>query len=132
MDVLTVTTQTRIQARWVLNALEEVPTWARIKFKPKKSRSRVIKRGTVTRRFNLQVQGEDIPSIMDSPTKCLGKWFDAILSHKTNIVRIRTQLQEGLKQIDRSGLTGNFKVWIFQTTMWSSAGNTERMTMVQD
>jgi len=38
MDDLTVTTQTHIQARLVLNALEEVATWVRMKFKPKKSR----------------------------------------------------------------------------------------------
>lgn len=114
MDDLTVTTQTHIQARWVLKALEEAATWARMKFKPKKSRSLIIKRGSVTRRFNLQVQGEDIPSIMDSPIKCLGKWFDASLSDKANIERIRSQLQEGLKQIERSGLPGKYKAWLFQ------------------
>jgi len=51
---------------------------------------------------------------MDSPIKCLGKWFDVSLSDKANIGRIRTQLQEGLKQIDRSGLPGKFKAWLFQ------------------
>ncbi|XP_052281306.1 uncharacterized protein LOC127878820 [Dreissena polymorpha] len=102
MDDLTVTTQTHIQARWVLKVLEEAATWARMNFKPKKSRSLVIKRGSVTKRFTLQVQGEEIPSIMDSPTKCLGKWYDSSLSDKANVERIRSQLQEGLKQIDKS------------------------------
>jgi len=72
----------------------------------------------VTRRFNLQVQGEDILSIMDSPIKCLGKLIDASLSDKANIGRIRTQLQEGFKQIDRSGLPGIFMVWLFQKSIF--------------
>lgn len=67
MDDLTVTTQTHIQARWVLKALEEAATWARMNFKPKKSRSLVIKSGSVTKRFTLQVQGEDIPSLWTVP-----------------------------------------------------------------
>lgn len=117
MDDLTVTTQTHIQARWVLKVLEEAATWARMNFKPKKSRSLVIKRGSVTKRFTLQVQGEDIPSIMDSPIKCLGKWFDSSLSDKANVERIRSQLQEGLKQIDKSALPGKFKAWLFQNAL---------------
>ncbi len=117
MDDLTVTTQTHIQARWVLKALEEAATWARMNFKPKKSRSLVIKSGSVTKRFTLQVQGEDIPSIMDSPIKCLGKWFDSSLSDKANVERIRSQLQEGLKQIDKSALPGKFKAWLFQNAL---------------
>ncbi|XP_052268321.1 uncharacterized protein LOC127869705 [Dreissena polymorpha] len=124
MDDLTVTTQTHIQARWVLKALEEAATWARMNFKHKKSRSLVIKHGSVTKRFTLQVQCEDIPSIMDSPIKCLGKWFDSSLSDKANVERIRSQLQEGLKQIDKSALPGNFKAWLFENAllpklMWS-------------
>ena len=114
MDDLTVTTQTHIQARWVLTALEETATWARMKFKSMKSRSLVIKRGSVTKRFNLQIQGDDIPSILESPIKCLGKWFDASLSDKHNMQRIKSQLHEGLRQIDRTGLPGKFKAWLFQ------------------
>ncbi|XP_052259364.1 uncharacterized protein LOC127863766 [Dreissena polymorpha] len=117
MDDLTVTTQTHIQARWVLKVLEEAATWARMNFKPKKSRSLVIKRGSVTKRFTLQVQRENIPSIMDSPIKCLGKWFDSSLSDKANVERIRSQLQEGLKQIDKSALPGKFKAWLFQNAL---------------
>ncbi|XP_052257664.1 uncharacterized protein LOC127862512 [Dreissena polymorpha] len=60
MDDLTITTQTHVQARWVLSALESTTSWARMKFKPKKSRSLIIKKGQSTKKFNLQVQGEDI------------------------------------------------------------------------
>ncbi|XP_053395771.1 uncharacterized protein LOC128555950 [Mercenaria mercenaria] len=114
MDDLTVSTKTHIQARWVLSALDEAATWARMKFKAKKSRSLVIRKGQTTKKFNLQVQGEDIPSIVDSPIKCLGKWYDASLKDANNIQRIKNQLQEGLKQIDQTGLPGKFKAWLFQ------------------
>ena len=48
MDGVNITTTTHIQARWVLGAMEETATWARMKFKPAKSRCLVIKKGKVT------------------------------------------------------------------------------------
>ena len=114
MDDLTLTAKTHIQARWMLSALEEAATWSRMRFKPRKSRALVIRKGQPTKKFNLTVQGEDIPSIMDSPIKCLGKWYDATLQDGNNIKRIKNQLTEGLKQIDKSGLPGKFKAWLFQ------------------
>ena len=38
MDDLTITTDIHIQARWILTALEETVAWARMAFKPRKSR----------------------------------------------------------------------------------------------
>ena len=70
MDDLTISTTTHVQARWVITALDDPFNWARLKFKPNKSRSLVNKKGKVSKRFNLQVQEEDIPSIMDRPIKC--------------------------------------------------------------
>ena len=49
MDDLTITTQTHVQARWVLSALESTTSWARMKFKPKKSRSLIIKKASQPR-----------------------------------------------------------------------------------
>ena len=43
MDDLTITTQPFIQSKWVLSALEDVVSRARMKFKPRKSRSMVLK-----------------------------------------------------------------------------------------
>ena len=80
-----------------------------MKFKAKKSRSLVIKKGQATKKSNLRVQRENIPSIMDSPIKCLGKWYDASLEKANNFQRIKNQLQEGLEQIDGTGLPGKFK-----------------------
>ena len=85
-----------------------------MKFKPNKSRSLVIKKGKVTKRFILQVQREDIPSIMDRPIKCLGKWYDVSLKDTNNISRTKNQLQDGLKMIYKTGLPGKFKAWFYQ------------------
>ena len=68
MDDLTVTTSSHIQARWILSALEEVVTWARLKFKPRTSRSMILK-GQITTKFQLKIQGDEIPTIVDNPIK---------------------------------------------------------------
>lgn len=46
MDDSTVTTTTHVRARWVIASLDETVTWARMKFKPKKSRSFILKKRT--------------------------------------------------------------------------------------
>ena len=47
-DDLTVTTTTHMQARWVLSTLvEDSVSWARMKFKAKKSRCLVLRKGRV-------------------------------------------------------------------------------------
>ena len=98
----------------MLVALDELVTWARMKFKAKKSRSLIIRKGKVSNRFVLKVQGEEIPSLVDSPVKCLGKWFDSTLKDTGNIERVKSQLREGLSLIDKSGLPGKFKCWLYQ------------------
>ncbi|XP_052267689.1 uncharacterized protein LOC127869268 [Dreissena polymorpha] len=72
MDDLTLTTTTQVQARWMLTVLTDVASWG--KMKAAKSRSLVIKKGQTTERFKLYVQNEEIPSIVTSPIKRLGKW----------------------------------------------------------
>ncbi|XP_060083178.1 uncharacterized protein LOC132562453 [Ylistrum balloti] len=114
MDDLTITTTTHVQARWIMSALEETVGWARMKFKPRKSRCVVIKKGKVTRKFKLSIQQEEIPTIVDNPIKCLGKWFDASLNDNKNIKRLQNQVEEGLRRIDKSGLPGKFKSWMYQ------------------
>lgn len=69
-------------------------------FKPSKSRSMVLKRGTA------------IPSIIEQPVKSLGKLFDSSLKDSASIQKSE-DLGEWLK-VDRSGLTGRFKAWIYK------------------
>lgn len=83
-------------------------------FKPKKSRSLVIQKGKTTRKFKLIVQGEEIPNIQGNPIRCLGKWYDDSLSDRNSISSTGRQVEEWLEKIDKSGLPGKYKCWIYQ------------------
>ncbi|XP_078621248.1 uncharacterized protein LOC144887724 [Branchiostoma floridae x Branchiostoma japonicum] len=102
------------KARWMLSELDHMATWARMRFKPKKSRCMVIRRGKITSRFKLEVQGEPIPTIVGNPIKCLGKWFDESLTDKKNVSSTVRQAEEWLRRIEKSGLPGKFKAWLYQ------------------
>ncbi|XP_060603812.1 uncharacterized protein LOC132756698 [Ruditapes philippinarum] len=114
MDDMTITTETHIHARWILHALDETVSWARMLFKPRKSRCLVVRKGKVTDRFKLTIQKEEIPSLVNNPVKCLGKWFDSTLKDTKSQGRLKQQVEEGLKRIDKSELPGKYKAWIFQ------------------
>ncbi|RXN28661.1 reverse transcriptase [Labeo rohita] len=114
MDDLTVTTTTHVEARWVLTVLDRMATWARMRFKPKKSRYMVIRKGKLTNRVTLHVQGEVIPSLKENPIKCLEKWFDDSLTDRKNISCTEKQTEEWLRKIEKSGLPGKFKAWLYQ------------------
>ena len=60
------------------------------------------------------MQREDMPSIMDRPIKWHGKWYDISLKDTNHISRTKNQLQDGLKLIDKTGLPGKFKAWLYQ------------------
>ena len=51
---------------------------------------------------------------MANPIKCLGKWFDASLHDRDNVRKLEQQVEDGLKKIDRCGLPGKFKAWLYQ------------------
>ena len=85
-----------------------------MKFKAVKSRSLVIKKGQTTERFKLYVQNEETPSIVANLIQCLGKWFDASLHDRNNVRKLKRQEEDGLKKIDRCGLPGKFKAWLYQ------------------
>ena len=123
MDDLTITTDTHDQARWVLKALEETVTWARMSFKPKKSRALIIRKEKRAHQVELKVQGEVIPSIIDNPIKCLGKWYDDSLSDKNNIKRIEQQVSEGMRNIDKTGLPLKLKAWSLKEPSTDILGN---------
>jgi hypothetical protein len=84
-----------------------------ILFKPSKSRYLVLKKGKILPQVTLKIQGEDIPRIIDNPIKCLGKWFDANLKDKEAINHPQISQSKNLKTIDKTGLPGKLKVWIY-------------------
>ncbi|XP_053176235.1 uncharacterized protein LOC128359949 [Scomber japonicus] len=114
MDDLTVTTTSVPGCRWILQGLEKLTTWARMRFKPEKSRSLVLKGGKVTDRFSFFLGDTQIPSVTEKPVKSLGKIFDCSLRDTASIRATNEQLDGWLKAVDKSGLPGKFKAWVYQ------------------
>ena len=82
MDDRTIATNYSVQTRWHLRSLEEIISWARMKFNAKKSRSMVLKKGGIDNRMRFRIEGELIPTVSKAPIKCLGKTFDDTLKDK--------------------------------------------------
>ncbi|KAJ8008617.1 hypothetical protein DPEC_G00106740 [Dallia pectoralis] len=114
MDDLMVTTLHVPGARWILKGLEEMTTWARMSFKPTKSRSLVLKKGKVTNKFCFTRAMTQIPSITEKPVKSLGKVFDCSLKDTAAVRATNLELEGWLAIVDKSGLPGKFKAWIYQ------------------
>ncbi|XP_063056078.1 uncharacterized protein LOC134450153 [Engraulis encrasicolus] len=114
MDDLTVTTESVPGCRWILKGLEKMMEWARMRFKPAKSRSMVLRRGKVEDKFRFNITGTAIPTITEKPVKSLGKVFDSSLKDATSIQTTCAELEGWLKAVDKSGLPGKFKAWVYQ------------------
>ena len=114
MDDLAVTTTSVMGSRWILRSLEKLIAWARMKFKPAKSRSFVMKKERTADKFHFSIAGTMISTLSECSVKSLGKIFDTTL-RDTNTVRVVVgDLELWLTRVDRSGLPGCFKVWIYQ------------------
>jgi hypothetical protein len=82
---LTITTESHIQAGWILG-----------------SQYLVLRKGKILPHLDLRIQGEDIPNIIDNPIKCLGEWFGATLKDKEAINQLQVRLSQNLKTIDKT------------------------------
>ncbi|KAJ3581220.1 hypothetical protein NHX12_016899, partial [Muraenolepis orangiensis] len=100
MDDLTVMTESVPGCRWILKGLEELVEWARMRFKPAKSRSMVLRKGKVVDKFRFNIADTAIPSISEKPVKSLGKVFDCSLRDTTSIQSTCTELDGWLKSVD--------------------------------
>ncbi|XP_061772124.1 uncharacterized protein LOC133562186 [Nerophis ophidion] len=114
MDDLTVTTTSVPGCRWILNGLQEVISWARMNFKPAKSRVLVLKKGKVTGEFCFSLGTTKIPSLTEEPVKSLGKVFNCSLRDAASTRSTNQDLETWLTVVDKSGLPGKFKAWIYQ------------------
>ena len=110
--------------------------WARMKFKPAKSRSFVMKKGRTAYKFRFSIAGTTIPTLSEYSVKCIGKIFDTT-QRDTNAVRAAVgDLELWLTRVYKSGLPGRFKVWIYQHAvlpriLWPSFVYDSPMTIVE-
>ena len=113
IDDMAITTKTVVEGRWTLEELGEMMRWARMKFKPTKSRGLLLKSGKV-KEERFKMGEEDIPTVSEKPINCLGKWYDDSLRDTENIIWVKKQLEEWMKDVDRCELPDSFNAWIFQ------------------
>lgn len=113
MDDLTTLTSTVPCTKRLLGKLQENIEWARMRFKPSKSRSISIVAGKITKqRFHI---GETpIPLVSEQPVKSLGRWYSDSLSDVEQYSQIRDQAVKGLLAIDGTPLPGRLKLWCLQ------------------
>lgn len=114
VDDLTVTTTSVLGCRWILLGLEHLISWARMDFKPAKSRSLVVRRGNVTDQFLFWIGGVRIPSVGEKPVKSLDKIYDCTLKDTAALQSTAEELGMWLTAVDKSGRPGKFNAWIYQ------------------
>ena len=96
----------------MLKDLEKLFTWARMRFKPTKSRSLVIRKGKLEK-VVFRISNQPILN-QEKPIKCLRKWFNGRMCDTKSITEMRQQTKEWLDSVDKSGLPGSYKAWCYQ------------------
>ena len=115
--------------------LEKLIVWVRMKFKPAKLRLFVMKRMADNFRFSLS--STMIPTLSECPVKTLGKIFNITLSDTNAVWALVGDLELWLARVDKSGLPGHFKAWVYQHAvlpriLWLLFVYDSPMTIVED
>ena len=87
-----------------------------MQFKPAKSRSFVIKRGVVVDRFRFAIACSIIPTLWEKTEKSLRRLYSCCMKDTIAILNTPSDLCSWLTMVDKSGLPGRFKSWIYQHT----------------
>ena len=113
MDNTTVIYAKEDETRRMLERLDVLMAWCRMKFMPKKSRSLSVRNGKIDATTIFTVASQQIPTVSQEPVKSLGRWYDS--SMKDTKRGLETELAtEGLLAINIFGLQGKLKVWCLQ------------------
>lgn len=93
-------------------------SWARMSFKPSKSRSLVLQKGKLVDKFCFTISETTNPTLTEQPVKNLGKLFDFRLWKWrilwTAIHKTCGDLEAWLIRVYKSGLLGHSKAWIYK------------------
>ena len=114
MDDKTVIQSEEAGSREILETLDDLIVWARMLFKPKKSRSLSLRKGVVEPETRFHIAGQHIPTVSEEPVKSLGRWYDESLKDTKQRDTTVETLAIGLKKIDHCPLQGRHKVWCLQ------------------
>ena len=100
-------------AEHLLQRLNELFTWCRMKARPTKSRSLSIIHGKVKER-HFPIGGDQILAVKEHHVQSLGRWYSIPLTGRHRCTKIEKTARQGLTAIDESDLPGKLKAWIFQ------------------
>ena len=78
-------------------------------FKLAKSRSLMLRKGKITRKFCFSLGTTKIPSLTEEPVKSLGKVFKCSLRDAASTKATNQDLVTWLAVVDKSGLPGKLK-----------------------
>ena len=79
MDDTTILSSKESTTRKILSLMDKQIIWCRMKFKPKKCRSLLLRKGKVNQNINFKVGGQIIHTVSEELVKSLGRWFDESL-----------------------------------------------------
>ena len=113
MDDVTTLVQSKAGTQELLDRFHDLFTWARMKAKPKKSRSISLVRGTICD-IHFSIGGNIIPTVREQPVKSLGRLYAFPLTDRHRGVEVQRTALEGLHAIEKSELPGKLKAWCFQ------------------
>lgn len=113
MDDITICTASVASAQEVLGKVNEFMKWSRMRIKPAKSRSLVLKHGKVSQDEPFEVNGQVIPGVQNNPVKFLGRIINGDLNDKQARASLETSLERWLKLLDKCVLTGVMKCWCY-------------------
>ena len=113
MDDVTTLVQSKVGTQELLDRLHDLFTWARMKAKPKKSRSISLVYGTICD-IHFSIGGNIIPTVREQPVKSLGRLYAFPRTDRHRGVKVQRTVPEGLHAIEKSELPGKLKAWCFQ------------------
>ena len=67
----------------MLERLDVLMAWCRMKFKPKKSRSLSVRKGKIDATTIFTVASQQIPMVSQEPVKSLRRWYDSFTDTRT-------------------------------------------------
>ncbi|KAK3744418.1 hypothetical protein RRG08_000851 [Elysia crispata] len=104
MDDITIICSKEYETRRMLERLDVLMAWCRMKFKPKKSRSLSVRKGKIDATTIFTVASQQIPTVSQEPVKSLGRWHDSSMKDTKRGLETVELATEGLLAINRCGL----------------------------
>ena len=113
MDDITILILSKIAVDDLLQRYYDLFTWARMKAKPKKSRSLLLI-GESVREIHFKIGGDMIPKVREKPVKSLGHLYSIPMTDRHRGTEVQKVAMKGLKSIDKTYLPGKMKAWCYQ------------------